>query len=298
MKIGYIKIEKQKKSNNYIYDFFFKVIYLVHTLFNHVKRDKLYKNVFWINNFSKNSKEKLYRLLIRENIAYIVVENNIDIGYPKVESNLLLKYFLPEVVDYCMKKAKLENKEVYILVEKYNIINIDIIKELAKKVKVLNVVTQNNTYRDLENELENDEIYITVSSNKRKALKNAGLAINLDIENINDYTINCNMIIIDVKKEGINLPKYFNGIIIRSAIINTKKAIFTKEDLENFDKRKIIEAKILEMKNYELIRNWIIKNKIYIVNCKDRGIIGIKEFKRIKAEEIKIKKLSENIDKK
>ena len=57
---------------------------------------------------------------------------------------------LPELIDYCYNKADLTNKEIYLLVNEYNDENIGIVTEIAKKVKVLNIVTENKMFHNLE----------------------------------------------------------------------------------------------------------------------------------------------------
>lgn len=284
MKIGYIKIEKLVKTDNIIYNIIRTLIYKWHEINNKVSQDKYNKNVFYINNFSQDSKEKIVELLSKNEIDYVIVEDKKNVGYPQVDSNLIIKYMLPELIDYCYNKAELTNKEIYLLVNDYNEENISIVTELANKVKVLNIVTENKMYHNLEKTLEENDIYITVSNNKRKSLKKAELCINIDFKTVGNYTINSNMILIDTKQEGIKLPKFFNGIIIRGININTKKVMSHFNDFENFDKQSLVTATILELNTYKEIRKIIENGKINITNVKNKRIISSKEFERISSK--------------
>lgn len=281
MKIGYIKIEKIIKTDNVIYNIFRTLIYKLHCITNKVSQDKYNKNIFYINNFSQESKEKMVELLSKNGISYVIIEDKKSVGYPQVDSNLIIKYMLPELIDYCYNKATLSNKEVYLLVNEYNEENIAIVTELANKVKVLNIVTENKLYHNLEKTLEENDIYVTVSSNKRKALKKAELCINIDFRTIGNYTINNDMIIIDTKLDNIKLPKFFNGIVIRGFNIDTKKVMPKFNDFEYFDKQSIIIASILELDTYREIRRIIENSKINIINVKNKRVINEKEFERI-----------------
>lgn len=286
MKIGYIKIEKEKGSDKFLQNFIRKIIYKIHYITNKVKQDKYNKDVFYINNFSEKSLEKMRNLLIKNQITNVIVEEKRNIKYPTIESNLILKYMLPEIVTYCYKKIAPKSEEVYILVNKYSDENINIITELANKVKLVNIITENKMYYNLEKKLEEKEIYITVSSNKRKSLKRAEVCINIDFKDINKYTINNEMIIIDTNLTKIALPKFFDGIVIRGINFECKKIISKFYDFENFDKQSLVIASMIEQNQYSKIREIVKNNRLQITNLKNKRIINEKEFQRIRKKTI------------
>lgn len=286
MKIGYIKIEKEKQSDKFLQNFLQKLIYKIHYITNKVSQDKYNKNVFYINNFSEKSLEKIRKLLIKNEITNVVVEHKRNIKYPTVESNLILKYMLPEVVRYCYEKISPISEEVYILVNKYTEENINIITELANRVKLVNLITENRMYYNLEKKLEEKEIYITVSNNKRKSLKRAEVCVNIDFNDVSKYSINNEMILIDISQNKIETPNFFNGIIIRGVNFEMKKVISEFYDFEDFDKQSLVTAKILGESGYSKIREIIIKSKLKVTEVKNKRVINQKEFQRIKCKTI------------
>ena len=129
-------------------------------------------------------------------------------------------------------------------------------------------------------------ILIAVSNNKRKALKDAKIIINLDFNNkeINQYRINENAIIINCIQKKLDLH-CFNGIIIND-----------------------IEIMIEKKEQYELLYNEFLHKQIYRSfitdsvqknRCTDAikyqitNLIGING----KIDEKEIINLSKNIDK-
>lgn len=286
MKIGYIKIEKERENDNFLRNILQKLIYKIHYITNKVSQHRYNKNVFYINNFSEKSLEKIHKLLAKSQITHVIVEEKKNIKYPTLESDLVLKYMLPEIVTYCFRKIMPISEEVYILVNKYNEQNINIITELANKVKLVNIITENKMYYNLEKKLEEKEIYITVSSNKRKSLKRAEVCINIDFSDLDKYSINNEMVLIDTNVTKIKIPNYFNGIIIRGINFETKRIISKYYDFDNFDKQSLIIASMLEESGYTKIREIVNKSKLTITGVKNKRIINQKEFERIREKKI------------
>jgi Mor family transcriptional regulator len=142
---------------------------------------------------------------------------------------------------------KLELQSVYILVNEYNSENLEIIQNIMQKVKTVNIVTKElNKYIALEEKMSNEKgIYMSVTNNKRKSLKNAKIIINFDFKNeeIAQYSINRNCIFINCANEKINCVKYFDGIIINNISIDFEEPEEIKKyNIYNeFDKIKIYE---------------------------------------------------------
>ena len=128
-------------------------------------------------------------------------------------------------------------------------------------------------------------IPIIVTSNKRKSLTKSSLIINIDFnnQNINQYNINENAIIINLNEEIKIEKKRFNGFVISDYEIDIKKDDLEKTNLyEEIEKRTeffvkdILEEKIhsnventKEHNRFYEVRNVIEKNKVYI-----RELIG------------------------
>ena len=188
MNIALVKLDKLKRLEKF-YKKLFKIIRVVN-------------RTYYIPDTNEKIKNKLILKLKSDGIDYAITEKEIDLDYPKLDGKHLLKCAIPEILNYCFKllNKNAELEEIYVLAENYTKENIKIIETLTEKIKVVNVVTTHlKQFQELEKKLERRDIYITVSSNKRKALKNAELIINLDSKNFNGFNVNKSSIIVNCK---------------------------------------------------------------------------------------------------
>lgn len=176
---------------------------------------------YYILDKEKKTIDKLIRMLRKDKIDYIITEKEMLISYPQLDGQYLIKYMLPELVDYIMKQINPMSQEINICTQIYSNENISIIKELVNKVKTVNIISNNKNYMKLENELEKEGIYITVNNNPRKSLKRAIIVINMDFKNIANYNYNRTMTIIDLTG-NLKLPKGFEGIYIKSVKVRNR----------------------------------------------------------------------------
>lgn len=274
MKLAYVKMDKPKENN-----LLNKVKYKLRQLFGMVYKDK-YENNFYINKVNKKQKSKITKLLTRHNIDFAISEAGIDIDYAKLNGRYILKYMLPEVVNYCKKMMNFKTEELYICVDEYNNENLSIINDLCNNIKVVNIITKNNRYKELERKLEGKGIYITVNNNKRKSLKKANIVINLDFKNLKDYNTNRNMIVIDIGG-SLELNKSFEGIYIKEAKIDTTKVMRVFSEYEKFNRAELIEAEMLKLEEYNKVRKYIQMNKFDITEVFGKRKIENQEFQRI-----------------
>lgn len=274
MKLAYIKMDKPKEDKLKA-----KIKYKLRSIFGIVYKDK-YTNNYYINKLNKKQKNKLSKLLSKHNVDYAIAEHGIDIDYEKLQGNYILKYMIPEVIDYCLKLTNFKIDELYICVNEYNKENISIIKDLCNNIKVVNIVTTNNIYKQLEKNLEAKGVYITVNNNKRKSLKKATIVINLDFKDLKEYNTNRNMIIIDLSS-NLHTNKGFEGIYIKSAEIHTAKIMRVFSEYEKFSKSELIEAEMIKLEEYDKVRKYIRMNKFEIMSVLGKRRIEVQEFKRI-----------------
>ena len=225
-------------------------------------------------------KNLLINILKKNKVDYVIEENGININYPKLRGNYSLKYMLKETVKYCFRLTNLKVEEIFITVNRYTEENVQIIKDLAYIVKGVNIVSENTRYLNLEKELENNGVYITVNNNKRKSLKRANIVVNLDFKNFNQYAINRSMIIIDTS-QYFNIRKGFDGIYIKGIKIKTDKIMRVFSEYENFNKDNLIEAEMIKINKYDDVRKYIEINKFEISEVIGERIIVKEEFKRI-----------------
>ena len=270
MNIAFVKLDKLKGLEKF-YKKLFGIIRVVN-------------RTYYIPDTNEKILNKLLSKLKGNEVDYAITENSIKLDYPKLNGKYLLKCAIPEVVDYCFKALdrNAELEEIYILVENYTKENIRIIETLTEKVKVVNVVTTHlRQFQELEKRLERKEIYITVSSNKRKALKRAELIINLDNKNFNGFNVNKSSIIVNCNNE-FSLNKDFEGICIEKINVDIKKIMRIFVENENMDRQELFEAELLKTSQYDEARYILEKSKMQVTGVVGkRGVINLKEFEKV-----------------
>lgn len=275
LNLGYIKLDKPKEA------ILNKIFFQIRKAFNLVYKDKYRKENYYISNLQDESKDKLIKLLKKDKIDYIVTEKGIDINYRELNGSFALKYMLPEVVKYCFRLIHPKMEEIFICTNNFSSENVQIIKDLASYVKVVNIISSNSRYVVLEKELERSGIYITVNNNKRTSLKRANIIVNLDFKELKNYSISRNMIIIDISSK-FNIDKGFDGIYIKGIKVGTEKIMRIFSEYENFEKEQLIEAEMLKIENYNMVRDYIKINKFEIKEVIGERRIEIGEFDRMK----------------
>ena len=282
MKIGLVKLYRKsnEKQRNWFKTIITNLVYNYRFDTNKVWNKE--NNIFYVMNFSEKSQEKLRNLLRKNQIDCVIVENSKNINYKILDGKEIMKYLLKEIIEKIRKETGNEIPEISICVNTYNEETKTIIKELSSVVKVVNVVTNNDNFFNFEKELEQKNIFITVSKNKRKALKKAELMINFDFKNIKDFNLNGRLIIINLNEE-ILYPKSFEGIIINSIELTTKKRMRIIAENPNLSKAKLIEKEIIEMSNREKIKEYVRLNRIEIKSFNNKDMQY--EFERMKIRE-------------
>lgn len=272
------KLEYEETQSFYelIKNFINKLIYNFKFMTNKVWHEN--KDTYFVMNFNEKSKSKLKALLTKNNVQKVIVEDDVDIDFETLDGSEAIKFTYIQVIDELRKQTNKDLPEISVCVNEYNENTKGIIKEFSRITKVVNVVTQNEAFFNLEKELENNNIFITVSTNKRKALKKAELMLNIDFNSVKDYNVNRKMMIINLNNK-IQVAKSFEGIIIKSVQLTTKKVMKIFAENENLPKSKLLEKELIEMNSKERADEFIRTNKITIksLNNKDMSY----EFKRI-----------------
>ena len=270
MNIALVKLDKLKGLEKF-YKKLFKIIRVIN-------------RTYYIPDTNEKIKNKLILKLKSDGIDYAITEKEIDLDYPKLDGKHLLKCAIPEILNYCFKllNKNAELEEIYVLAENYTKENIKIIETLTEKIKVVNVVTTHlKQFQELEKKLERTQNHITVSSNKRKALKNAELIINLDSKNFNGFNVNKSSIIVNCNNE-FNLNKDFEGICIEKINVNIKKIMRIFAENENMDRQELFEAELLKTSQYDEARYILEKSKMQVTGVVGkRGVINLKEFEKV-----------------
>ena len=253
------EIEFLNKGINCINKFILKFIKLTNKII--VKDIEDNKKIYLIPNIEK---EKIYKKLIRKIEKEKTNTQNVEIilskemkkykenfeGIKIVEGRRVFANSLENLLENIIGENPLELQDIYILVNRYEEKNINIIKKISSKVKSINIITKEvSKFKILEEMMQEQGIVICVMNNKRKSLKKAKIIINLDFlkENINEYSIFRNASLINLTQEKLTNLKGFEGMIIQNIEIelnDNEKEWIKQNSLENFSKIEIYESLI------------------------------------------------------
>ncbi len=266
MNIGYVNIKKVNKNKNFIHIFIDYMAIIFHSIFQPVWNLKYRKSEYFIVNTKKKTLRILKEKLTKDKIDFIVTEGNLKIDYRTINERNVAKYFIKDIIDSIRTKYKIYDTNVYICTNEYTDENVYIIRELVNKFNLVNIITENTKFKNLEKSLERENKYIVVSFNKRLALKKARFAINFDIKNLKKFNMNSNIVMINFI-DGVELPENVYEKIQPSIILNSKKIMRTFCEHKNFEKSKLITCEMLKAGNYNNIRNKINSDKIFVESC-------------------------------
>lgn len=158
-----------------------------------------------------------------------------------------------EIVKYVLDKQKvyMKQEEIYIIFKKSSLLDLNFLKRFIEKFRIVNIVTNDieRLKNVQDNLLENDGILISVSNNKRKALKRAKyiLNINLSKDELEKYKINRDAIIINIGEDVRYNSPSFDGININYFNIKCPDEYMEKYEQigNNFDLVQLYESTLL-----------------------------------------------------
>lgn len=272
-------------------------------IIGYIKREKLNKKIFRkidIRKYNENYilavddiekikfQKRLVRYIRKLNIDTLVFSKELEVEYKEKICEILSKdvkvltgkqlmdFMKFEIVKYVINKQNKDTKEenIYLLFKKDSKLDLNFIQEFIENFKMTNVVTNDiERLKNIqENLLEKDGILISISNNKRKALKRAKyvLNINLNKDELCKYNINRNAIIINVQEFVKYDSPSFDGININYFEIKYPNELQEKfrQIGENFDTIKLYESMLL-LENMQKIGEKIKEDKISI-----NGVIG------------------------
>lgn len=279
MKIGYIKEEILKNQfwrgieirifdNNYV------------IAVSNKKKDR------------KKVKEKLARIIKKLGIDAVVFSKELEgdfkndicemINIKVVNGKKLMEFMEYDIVKYVLDKQNADTKkeDIYIVFKRDSNLNLDFLKRFLENFRLVNIVTNDvDKLKNIQdNLLDNEGILISVSNNKRKALKRAKyiLNINLTKEELEKYRINREAIIVNIGENVKYDEPCFDGVNI-----NYFKISCPDEYLERFEQVGS-QFDLAQMYESILLQDRVDKTKLEAV------------YKRIKEDNIKIVELIGN----
>lgn len=212
------------------------------------------KNVYKITNHIKRFESSYLviskSLKINKSFINLLESNNLKIANGKK----LFKIKLYNILDEICKKYSLNKKasRISILANNYDLELNSFINLVINEYKSINIVTNHyNLFENLQKNILNKYgsiLYIT--NNKKKALCNSNIIINIDFpqELINKYFIYDNSIILNVEEKVKINKKRFQGKIINDYNVSIKNDLESKlklERLKNYDLKDILECYII-----------------------------------------------------
>ena len=272
--LNIIKMQEDKK----------KIIYYI-PVFNDTKISKLRTKKIVKKIIKLLEKEETYNVALSEclennelfkNYLYSGNINILDGRFLfKCLINKILKYLF-EITDKEMKRG-----EVSLLINDFTDINKEIIIDIAKNIKRLNIVTNHmERCKKLEQYLYNEfGIILNVLNNKNKSLSESEIIINIDFaeETVNKYRIYDKAIIVNINDNISLKSKRFNGINANYYKIK----IMDRNIIEGFRDEVIYES-MLYGNTYKFINEKITKDKIEINKLiGNNGIITRNEIKNV-----------------
>ena len=203
----------------------------------------------------------------------------------------LMEYMEFDIMKYILEKQKhnMKQEDIYIIFKKDNSLNLNFLIKFIENFRMTNVVTNDITRLKnvQDNLLNNENILISVSNNKKKALRRAKyvLNVNLTTEELGKYNINRNAVIINIRENVKYSSSGFEGINVNYFDINVPDEFEEKfEQIGNdFDLVKLYESLLLAESfgefSTEKVYEKIVRDEIQVKN-----VIGING--RISDEEL------------
>lgn len=288
----------KEKLPNFIKKISIKIIKKFNIIGKRVEENDVIYTIPNVKN--KNSRKKLKDILENENKNLRVVYSNeikkitdFNVKQKVLNGKQILLYMTKQVLDYIINidesGEKLELQDIYILQNDFNFETITLIEYLIDKVKSINIITnQISKYRNIEEKLYERGYAISISNNKKKALRRARIILNMNFtkEDIVKFNINRDAILINYTNEKLDKLVGFDGIIINKIQINIGNSI-----RQEFKDRKIFigfnEDELYEsMLGFNKFLNQI--NRIRDDKIQIEGLIG--NNGKISEKEIILKK--------
>ena len=214
-----------------------------------------------------------------------------NINVKMINGKKLMEYMEFDIMKYILEKQKhsMRQEDIYIIFKRDNSLNLNFLVRFIENFRMTNVVT--NDIARLKNVqdklLDNENILISVSNNKKKALRRAKyvLNVNLTTEELAKYNINRNAVIINIRENVKYSNPGFEGINVNYFDINVPDEFDEKFEQmgNNFDLVKLYES-ILIAENFGEASTEKVYEKIARDEIQVKNVIGING--RISDEEL------------
>lgn len=248
--------------------------------------------IYEISSLNRRCVEKLRKLIKKDNIKQLACEKEIQQYIDKkvlIDEKDIIKYLILEILEYIfeIQGKKMEQEDIYFLINKDEEIYLENIKTLSEKFKTTNIITEElSKFQKIVENIFEEETTIYLSNNKRKSLRRAKYIVNFDygIREIKKYNINRTAIIINIEQNVKIESMAFEGISINNVNIQIPDELIEHFGrlMEKINKNILYMSLVNQKQELARIKNRIKEDNIHILNLiGDKGIISQEEFKRI-----------------
>lgn len=248
--------------------------------------------IYEISNLNRRCAEKLRKLIKKDNIKQVACEEEIQQYVDKkilIDEKDIIKYLILEILEYIfeIQGKKMEQEDIYFLINKDEDIYLENIKTLSEKFKTTNIITEElSKFQKIVENIFEEETTIYLSNNKRKSLRRAKYIVNFDygIGEIEKYNINRTAILINIEQKVKIESMVFEGISINNVNIQIPDELIEHfgRMMEKINKNILYMSLVNQKQELARIKDRIKEDNIHILNLiGDKGIISQEEFKRI-----------------
>ena len=295
MVIAYIK--EERLNNSFFQNFQGMEIGIVDNNYIIAIHDKDKKSI------QKRLVKKIYKLKIdaivfskelegkfKDDICEMLkLDDNINVKM--INGKKLMEYMEFDIMKYILEKQKhsMKQEDIYIIFKKDNSLKLNFLVRFIENFRMTNVVTNDiaRLKNVQDNLLDNENILISVSNNKKKALRRAKyvLNVNLTTEELAKYNINRNAVIINIRENVKYSNPGFEGVNVNYFDIKVPDEFDEKFEQmgNNFDLVKLYES-ILIAENFGGASTEKVYEKIARDEIQVKNVIGING--RISDEEL------------
>ena len=248
--------------------------------------------IYEISNLNRRCVEKLRKLIKKDNIKRVACEEEIQQYVDKkilIDEKDIIKYLILEILEYIfeIQGKKMEQEDIYFLINKDEDIYLENIKTLSEKFKTTNIITEElSKFQKIVENIFEEETTIYLSNNKRKSLRRAKYIVNFDygIGEIEKYNINRTAILVNIEQKVKIESMAFEGISINNVNIQIPDELIEHfgRMMEKINKNILYMSLVNQKQELARIKDRIKEDNIHILNLiGDKGIISQEEFKRI-----------------
>ena len=130
--------------------------------------------IYEISNLNRRCVEKLRKLIKKDNIKQVACEEEIQQYVDKkilIDEKDIIKYLILEILEYIfeIQGKKMEQEDIYFLINKDEDIYLENIKTLSEKFKTTNIITEElSKFQKIVENIFEEETTIYLSNNKEK----------------------------------------------------------------------------------------------------------------------------------